>query len=144
MPSPPIKTPANFVPTAAMAFADNAGNASIVSSANPLPIATTNALASASNPLVGTQSQSAQLGPYPAQTGRDVWLTLSGNWGGSVQVLRSTDAGVNRLPLTVAGQGWATFTANCNEQIVTETCAGTTYYLDIVLTSGSVTYRLAQ
>lgn len=144
MPSPPINTPANFVTTSAMVFADNGGNASVVSATNPMPIAGTNSLASSAAPLTGSQSQNGLVGPFAAQTGREIWLTLSGGWTGSVQVLRSTDQGATKLPLTVGGQAWATFYANCNEQIVTETCAGTLYYLNLALTSGSVTYRLAQ
>lgn len=41
-----------------------------------------------------------------------------------MQILRSTDGGTTRLPLTVAGQSWATLTANAQEAIGEESSVG--------------------
>lgn len=186
MPNNPIKSPANYTPPSAMAYADADNNTLVVSNSQPLPVAISAgsslalsggtvgvanfpavqavtgpltlsqlvganvaitppaALAATAVPLAGAQSASGQLGPLQAQVGREVWLSLSGTWAGFVQVLRSADNGVTKLPLTIAGQPWATFSGNCCEQISTETSAGVSYYLQFAVTSGSVIYRLAQ
>lgn len=109
-----------------------------------LTITSQNGMAATSTPLAGVQSANALLGPFAAQVGRELWLSLSGSWTGSVQVLRSVDGGATKLPLTIGGQAWATFSANCNEQVSTETSGGATYYLQFVMSTGAVTYRLAQ
>lgn len=102
------------------------------------------ALGATSAALAGTTSATATLGPFTPQLARSIWLTLSGAWTGSAQLLRSTDAGVTKLPLTIAGQPWGAFTANANEPVGEETCAGATYYLAVTLTTGTLTYRVAQ
>lgn len=97
-------------------------------------------------PLAGvdTTAGAQDFGPFTPQLGRAIWLTLSGTWSGTTQVLRSTDGGTTRLPLTIAGGAWGSFTANCNEPVTEESDAAATYYLRITLTSGSATYRMAQ
>jgi hypothetical protein len=61
-----------------------------------------------------------------------------------VRLLRSTDGGATKLPVTVAGDTWAQFTANCCEPVWDESEASARLYLDIALTSGTITYRIAQ
>ena len=71
-------------------------------------------------------------------------LALSGSWSGTVKVLRSTDGGATKLPLTIAGASWGQFTANCCEAIWEESEAAARLYLDITLIAGSASYRLGQ
>lgn len=143
--SDPISTlaPGGFVPRQAVAFADAAGFAVPVGMATPLPVATLIAPA-ASTALTGTATTSLVAGPFTPELGRAIWLTLSGTWSGNVALERSTDGGATRLPLTVGGQSWATFAANANEPIGEETVSGATYYLSVTLTSGTLSYQVAQ
>jgi hypothetical protein len=79
-----------------------------------------------------------------ADLGRPIWVSLSGGWTGTVEVLRSTNGGTTMLPLTAGGERWGRFTANANEAIAEESEAGTTYYLATTLQTGTLTYRVAQ
>lgn len=144
MPNAPIQSPASFVPSRATAFSDVDGTALLVSASNPLPVAMATTSGSTSTPLAGTAAASGVLGPYQPATGRAVILSLAGTWAGTVKVTRSTDGGATRLPLTVAGGSWAQFTANCCEAVWEESDASARLYLDVTLTSGTLTYRMAQ
>ena len=141
---PDIHSPAGFVPLHALAFGANDAAATAVDAAHPLPTAPTIAAAS-SVPLVGTASASGALGPYVPQLGRTIWVTLSGTWSGSVQLLRSTDGGATRLPLTY-GDGTAkpNWSGNLNAPVAEETVAAATYYLGVTLSSGTLSYRMEQ
>ena len=59
-------------------------------------------------------------------------------------MLRSTDGGTTRLPMTIGGSGWGSFQGNCNEPVAEESVAGATYYLAIAVTSGTLSYRVTQ
>ncbi|MEY2942634.1 MAG: hypothetical protein RLY97_648 [Pseudomonadota bacterium] len=161
MPSTPIKSPTNYAVSHAVAFADSEGSAQLVSAASPMPVNINNAAplaVSVSNstpmavsvanpttaPIAGTANANVVAGPFAPVMGRAVILSLSGTWVGAVKVTRSTDGGTSRLPLTIAGGAWANFTANCCEAVWEECDAAASLYLDITLTSGTVTYRLAQ
>ncbi len=62
-----------------------------------------------------------------------------------MQLLRSIDGGVTRLPLTYAdGSAKAAWTGNVLAPVADETVAAATYWLAIAPASGSVAYRLAQ
>lgn len=100
--------------------------------------------AATSTPLSGSSSTTQTVGPFTPQLGRPINLTLSGTWVGSVQLLRSIDGGTTKLPLTVGGSAWGSYSANANEPVWTETEAGATYYLAITRTSGTISYRIAQ
>lgn len=139
----PAKAPAGFVPEAAIAFADTDGSAILVDAAHPLPVVPAQSGATAS-PLSGSASASLVAGPFAAQPGFAIWLTLSGSWTGTITVKRSIDGGATLLPLTIAGQAWARFTANVQEPICEDRTGGAGYYLDIALTSGTVSYRVQQ
>lgn len=141
MPPTPIQAPAGYLSSHAAAFADLDGNAVVVSAANPLPVS---ARSSAAAPLVGTTSTSGVFGPFQPATDRPAMLALSGNWAGSVRVTRSTDNGATRLPLTVGGAAWGQYTANCCEAVWDEADSAARLYLEVTLSSGSLTYRLAQ
>lgn len=139
----PVSAPAGFVPEHAISFGERDSPATPVSAATPLPVATTLAAAAAA-PLAGTTSASIASAGFTPELGRPIWLTLSGTWTGSVSVRRSLDGGTTRLPLTIAGAPWATFTANAQEPVGEESVAGATWHLDITLTSGTVAFRMEQ
>jgi len=101
--------------------------------------------ASSSTPLANTASANTTVGPFIPQLNRPIWLTLSGTWSGSFQLLRSIDAGVTKLPVTIGGSSNPfTYTANIQEQIIEETEYGASYYFLITIANGTVTYRVSQ
>jgi len=139
----PIHAPAAYYPPSAVAFGDAEGRGVIVDAANPLPVTIAPPAAEASTPVAGSVSESELIGPFTPVGDRPIWLSLSGVWAGTVTVKRSVDDGDSALPLTAGGLPWATFTANACEPVA-EDFSGATYYLDVTLTSGELTYRLAQ
>lgn len=142
MPSIPIQSPASYVPSRAAAFADVDGTSMLVSANNPMPVAIGPAAAAAA--LAGSSAASAVLGPFLPVAGRPVVLALSGTWSGTVMVQRSTNGGTTKLPLTIGGVAWGQFTTNVCEPVWEESEAGAALYLDVTLSSGTLTYRLAQ
>ncbi len=143
MPNPiPVTTPATYAPISAIGFAEADSNLSPVSATNPLPVAL--AVATAPPVLAGTATGTSIVGPFAPIAGKPVMLVLSGQWSGSARVLRSTDGGATKLPLTAAGLAWGGFTGNCCEPVWEESVAGASLYLDIALTSGTLAYRVAQ
>ena len=140
---PLVALPAGYVTGQAIAYSTAADHAVLVSTTAPLPVTQTRVAATATA-LAGTTASTATLGPFTPELGRSIWLTLSGSWTGSVQLLRSTDAGTTKLPLTVAGAPYGSFTGNVNEAVAEESCAGATWYLLATLSAGTLTYRLAQ
>ena len=141
----PIQSPAAYVPSRAAAFSDADGNALVVSNANPMPVAL---LAGGSGTvltaLAGSTAASGILGPYQPAVDRSIMLALSGTWSGTVKVVRSTDGGTTKLPLTVAGAIWGQFSGNCCEPVWEEADATSRFYLDVTLASGTLAYRLSQ
>jgi hypothetical protein len=75
---------------------------------------------------------------------RPIWVSLAGNWTGTVELLRSVDGGATLLPLTVGGIRWGRFTANANEPVADESEAGAAYYLAAAVQTGTLNYRVAQ
>lgn len=143
MPSPiPVAAPAAYAPVSAIGYAEADDTLSPVSAGKPLPVSTVTVPAPAA--LAGTATVTSQLGPFVPNSDKPVVLTLSGTWSGTVRLLRSVDGGVTKLPLTAAGFAWGQFGANCCEPVWQETVSGASLYLDIVLASGSVSYRVAQ
>lgn len=140
---PPVALPAGYVTGQAIAYVTAADHAVLVSTTAPLPVTQT-ATAATTTPLAGSTAVSTTLGPFTPELGRAIWLTLSGTWTGAAQVLRSTDGGTTKLPLTAAGVPYASFTANVNEAVAEESCAGASWYLAATISSGTLTYRLAQ
>ena len=141
MPPTPIQSPSGYSVSQAVAYADVDGSARLVSTTSPLPVMMGNP---ATTPVAGTAAATGVIGPFLAVRGRPVVLVLGGTWTGTVRTLRSTDGGTTRSPLTVAGTAWGQFTGNCCEPIWEESEDAAQLYLDITLTSGSVTYRLGQ
>jgi len=142
MPISPLKTPAGYVPQMAVAFANAGGDAEPVSAANPLPF--TEQPFTAAAPLTGSTATSAVVGPFAPRSGRAIVLALSGTWTGTVKVLRSVDGGATKGGLTAGGTAWGVFTGNACEPVWDESEAAATLFLDITVTSGSVTYRMGQ
>lgn len=89
MPTSPLKTPAGYVPQMAVAIANLAGDADIVSAANPIP--TIEQAFPAAPALTGTLAASGQVGPYAPRAGRAVVLSLAGTWTGT-QLRKLVDA----------------------------------------------------
>lgn len=142
MPTPiPVSAPANYAPVSAIGFADADGTLAPVSADRPLPVIALAVPVPA--PLAGLATGSTLAGPFVPSSARPVVLTLAGTWTGTVRVVRSTDNGTTRHLLTAAGSAWGVFTANCCEPVWEET-ADAALYLDIALTSGSASYRIAQ
>lgn len=143
MPSPiPVTSPANYAPVNAVGYAEADSTLSPVSADKPLPVSTISVPAPAA--LAGSISASGVIGPFAPTSNKPVVLALSGTWGGTVKVLRSTDSGTTKLPLTAAGLVWGQFSANCCEPVWEEAVSGASLYLDIALSSGTLTYRMAQ
>lgn len=140
----PVDAPGGYVAVHAIAFGSGDGIATFVDTANPLPVTASFAAAS-SAPLAGTLSSSGQAGPFAPQPGRDIWLTLSGVWTGTVQLLRSIDGGTTRLPITlIDGSTKGLFYGAINAPVADESVAGATYYLQFTAVSGTLAYRMEQ
>ena len=138
----PISPPASYVTPTAIGFADSAGDLALVGDDLPLPVTTRREAAPA--PLEGATSQSLVAGPFVPLRDAPVHLELRGEWSGQVALQRSTDGGTTRSGVTAGGMPWATFSANANEIVWQEGEDGASLYLDITLTSGSVSYRVSQ
>ena len=106
----PLQTPAGFAPAFALGLDDGTGHLALVSDARPLPVmslsASNSGPAAAPQPLAGETSVSVRVGPFAPAPGRTIVLTLSGEWEGTVRLLRSVDNGVTCHPLTLAGAPW--------------------------------------
>ncbi|MCB5425822.1 hypothetical protein H0274_11170 [Altererythrobacter sp. CC-YST694] len=139
---PPSLAPAAYIPFTALAWPSGEDSVA-VGPDTPLPV-TAAFGAAVSTPLAGTASSSMIVGPFTPDLGRPIWLTLSGSWSGRVQVKRSVDGGTTKLALTAAGINWGKFTTNACEPVAEESQQGATYYLDVVLASGSLDYEVAQ
>lgn len=141
---PPISVPAGFAPAFALGFSDSESRLSIVSSNAPLPVAIADQPAASPDPLSGETSASLLAGPFQPVPGIPIILTLSGEWTGTVRLLRSMDGGDTLTPLLVGGMVWGTFHEQGCEQVWIETEEGATFHLDIALTSGTLAYRVSQ
>lgn len=139
----PTKAPAGFVPEVAVAYADSDGAAIVVDASNPLPVSTASRAAT-SAPLAGTATESVVAGPFAPDADRPIWLTLSGTWSGTVTLNRSLDGGTTLQPITAAGEPYASYTGNVQEPVVEDATADATYFLDIALVAGSISYRVQQ
>ena len=142
MPTSPLKTPAGYVPQMAVAFANATGEAEIVSANNPVPVLEQPFAASPA--LTGSANASAVVGPFQPRAGRAIVLSLSGTWTGTARLLRSTDGGATKLPVTAAGLPYGVFTANVCEPVWEESEAAALLYLDLTLGSGTLSYRMGQ
>jgi len=138
----PVSSPSPYVTPTAIGYTDPTGALILVSAENPLPASA--ARAAAPTPLAGQANQSIVAGPFVPVPETPIHLQLAGDWSGQVTLQRSTDGGATRSPLTAGGMPWATFAANANEVVWQESEQGAALYLDVAVTSGTVSYRLAQ
>ncbi|OWK29101.1 hypothetical protein SPMU_26280 [Sphingomonas mucosissima] len=138
-----VEVPAGYVPQYAMAFGAVDAPAVAVHDDNPLPVRAVRKPA-ASIPLTGTLAASGLAGPFVPELERSIRLTLTGDWSGTVELLRSADGAATALPLTAGGARWGRFTANANEVVADEGEAGARYYLSATLFGGTLAYRVAQ
>lgn len=140
--SQPVLSPARFVPVYGVGYATDSGEVSPVSNAAPLPVAAAPLpAATLPAPLAGVTSANLFVGPFAPVRGLPVTVTLSGVWQGLVRVLRTTDGGNNFSPLTVGGIAWAQFNANACETVWEENDPAAGLYLEMAISSGSLTYR---
>lgn len=139
----PIQAPSCFVLLQALAFAHTDGTAVTVDHTTPLPVATPANRAATSTPLHGSTPSSALIGPFVPQIGREIILTLSGTFSGSISLMRSTDAGTTKIAATLGGSALQ-WSAPINEIVWIETETAATLYLQVALSSGTLSYRVAQ
>jgi hypothetical protein len=121
---------------------DKTGTA--IDPSNPLPSSPVPLTAATSTPLTGTSTGAQTVGPFTPVLGRPITLLLSASpWpGGSAQLLRSTDGGTTKLPLTPAGATVGVYSASGADSPWVETEAGATFYLSLL--AAGITYRVAQ
>lgn len=138
----PIDFPAGYATAVALGFASDSGKLSLVEATRPLPVS----LAQGAVPpaLSGNASGSVEVGPYIPAPGHAVMLQLTGQWQGDVTLLRSTDGGATRVPVTAGGEAWGVFTANACEAIWIEHESAAGLYLAFELAQGSANYRVSQ
>ena len=119
-----------------------------------------------STPLSGTVSTTGAqtFGPFSADIGRDIWVTMSATGAsGTAQIFRSTDGGTTKIALTSAAYigtntnltgttqaavdyNWTLtgYTGVVIDEAPFTASDNATYYLTVNLTAGSLTYRLGQ
>lgn len=102
--------------------------------------------AASSSPVAGAAtSATANSAVFTPQLGRDLYLTLSGTFVGSVQLQRSTDNNVTWNNVTIAGgMVWGHYTGPCDEVVETPTDAAAKYRLTFSISSGTANYKLNQ
>jgi hypothetical protein len=123
----------------AVAYADSVGNAELVSAAKPLPV-TTYLPGHAFGRNRQCNDRHRPISPGIRPFGHP---EPDGTWEGQVQLLRSPDNGVTRLPVTFGGAPWAIFGSNCCEPVWEERVVSR-FTLDMIITSGSISYRISQ
>ncbi len=92
--------------------------------------------------VTASLSATANGDAFTAQAGRPVRLRISGTWTGTAKVQRSDDGGSNWYDMTVNGAAWASFTANCNEEVDDPATGGIQYRLAFTRSTGTLDYRL--
>jgi hypothetical protein len=139
---PPVKFPAGYASGAAIGYTAESGEIVLVGNAQPLPVS----LGASAPPesLSGATSGSTLVGPYKPVAGQPVVVQLSGEWNGTVALLRSVDGGATQVPVTMGGLEWGVFTANACEPVWSEYEDGAELYLEIGLTQGTLSYRVSQ
>ena len=102
--------------------------------------------------LTGTVNATTLVGPFTPELIRNIYLQVACPTAatGSVTLLRSADGGVTKYQMTVMGQllyNWnlsATTGVVVNEEVDCPNSNLLTYYLQITLTAGSVSYNIYQ
>lgn len=138
----PVEAPGGFPPVFALGSTDSSGMLSLVGADSPL--ATVASVRPAPAALEGSVSDTTLAGPFAPSALAPVYLTLSGEWEGSVRVLRSADGGSTLHPLTMGGADWGRFSANACEPVWVDSEVGAALYLELAPVSGTIAYRLSQ
>lgn len=91
------------------------------------------------------------IGPFTPDLNRSIYCEIIATGAsGTITILRSRDGGTTKRQMTVDGDLWGKWTLSSltdvalNEDIDSPTSGDFTYYLNINLTAGSVTYRMFQ
>lgn len=92
--------------------------------------------------ISGTLSGSGQCDDFEAQSRRVVMVSLRGAWVGTVQVQRSYDRGHTWFDMTMLGEEWGRYTANCDEPVDEAPNDSIRYRLDFARVSGTLEYRI--
>ncbi|TMM48407.1 hypothetical protein [Qipengyuania marisflavi] len=137
-----VEAPGGFAPLIALGQEDAAGICAAVGPANPLP--TFAARPQSPAPLSGQAAAPQVAGPFTPAPFAPVYLRLSGAWEGSVRLLRSTDGGATKFPVTIGGAQWGVFAANACEPVWEDSEAGAELYLELTPQSGTISYRVSQ
>ena len=138
----PVQTPGGFAPVFVSGMDDGTGNLALINESRPLPVSAISPISAA--PLTGQTSGDLVSAAFEPAPGKPVFCTLAGDWQGTVQLKRSTDGGATLHQTTVAGSEWGTFSSNACEAVWEESEDGAQLYLDCRITSGTLSYRLAQ
>ncbi|MBX7528000.1 hypothetical protein [Qipengyuania vesicularis] len=138
----PLQIPAGFAPAFALGIDDGQGNLELVAQGSPLPVY--QAAPAAPAALDGQTTSNVIVGPFAPTVATPVFLTLAGDWEGTVTLKRSTDGGATLHPLTAAGSAWGIYRANACEPVWEEGEEDATLWLDCAVNSGTLAYRLAQ
>lgn len=138
----PVEAPGGFAPVIAIGTTDASGMLALVG--DDAPMAMIARPPQAPPPLEGSATTSAIVGPFVPAALVPVFVTLSGEWTGTVRLLRSSDGGATKHPVTAGGGEWGAFSANACEPVWVESEEGAALYLDLAPASGTIAYRLAQ
>lgn len=157
-----VQAPGGYAPMQAPCVRQSDGGCVPVSPVAPLPTAQGPLAAAVSIPLAGTVTSSAVnpssgaaafmnggavIGPMAPQLGRDIGLKLwtANTAAFSCQLVDSIDGGITKLPLTIFDTATGgPYTVPINSIITTETIANTQVYLLCTVTSGTLSYVVAQ
>lgn len=143
----PISYPGRYAPGVAINYLGDDGWAQQVSGSAPLPVVLASSVTGSIHtplPMIGSSSTHYTTVAFIPVPNRPLLLTLTGAWTGTVKLLRGSDPGAPKLPLTLGGAPWAVFTGNVCEPVWEETETSAVFYLDAAVVSGTVTWRLAQ
>ena len=138
----PVRTPAGYAPAFAIGIENADGHFAPLGPAVSLP--TNQSTGPVPAALTGVASEAKTVGPFVPAPFCPVYLTLSGDWTGDVRLLRSTDGGATRHPVTLGGAEWGRFAGNVCEPVWSETERGATLWLDLAPVTGTIGWRIAQ
>lgn len=138
-----IEAPGGFIPQLALTFGSRGGAATAVTRTTPLPVRTTLPPADTAA-LAGVATDNGLIGPFLPEAGRAIWLTLTGDWRGTVRVLRGGDVAATPQPLTIGGSDWGVFTANVQEPVGEESVTGAAWWLRFERSGGTLGYEVRQ
>ena len=94
------------------------------------------------DPLIGSTEESMITDAFDPAFDKATTIILSGDWTGTVQVMRSFNKGETMHPMTIDGRPYAQFTGNACEDILYDTDGKSRLYLDIEITGGLLNYEL--